>query len=709
MSEKKGKKKEIRKEITKKKKVSATNTAEDKKNSIKVGYGAGEKGKKRTKFGKLPKYARVIIIIILSTVVVTGLGAAGFFIYINSVDNTINSVTTSEVESILAPIEYPQEPVTILILGRDSRDIENDRGRADTIMILYLDPQGGRGSLLSIPRDTLVEIPGYGEDKINAAYAYGGEELMIKTVSNFLDAEINHYITLDFGGFVELIDALGGVDITIDRPLVDPKTGANFSPGNHHFTGEQALSYTRSRSTELGDIGRIQRQQHLFKELLNQKLNIKYLSKVPYYFNTLVENTRTDLDTLTILKYSKAALSFNSDNFKTAIIPSHSDWIKEGTISVQIPDIEEARTMWKRIIAGEPISKYGALYVDIGSISDSMAEDIEYSFEIKVENTGTLTWDKGGDNPVYLSYHWIDFENKEMVIFDGKRSYLPELEVKPGDEAIFNMRVKSPSKAGKYILQIDLVHEGITWFSYQGVLTLERYVVVNIAYSAQYNDNETTPNYVDVGQEFETKVTVKNNGFLLWEHSRKHGRVDLGTHWVNRDTGEVIVWDGNRGLLPIDVSHNEEATVNIKIKAPEKPGRYILQYDMVHERVSWFSEKGVIPLEVNINVGETLDKGVAKSTYIKIFNGNGTGGSAGEFEKYLKVYGFKIYSLANAKNFNFEKSIIIYRRGKKEKAQQLCLVLDSYAMEVYSSKWSYYNTSADLILILGKDYKENMD
>ncbi|GAG69288.1 unnamed protein product [marine sediment metagenome] len=157
-----------------------------------------KKNKNKRGFKKLPLYVRVIIIVLASIIVAGGMGTGGFFLYINSVNRTINSITTSEVENILAPIESPQEPVTILLMGRDSRDVENDSGRADTIMLLYLNPEEGSGVLLSIPRDTLVEIPGYGEDKINHAYAYGGEELMIKTVSSFLDAEINHYVTLDF-------------------------------------------------------------------------------------------------------------------------------------------------------------------------------------------------------------------------------------------------------------------------------------------------------------------------------------------------------------------------------------------------------------------------------------------------------------------------------------------------------------------------------
>jgi len=669
-----------------------------------------EKNKDKRGFKKLPLYIRIIIIVLSSVIFIGGAGAGGIFLYINSVNRTINSITTSKVENILTPIEAPREPITILVLGRDSRDAENDYGRADTIMLFYLDPEEGTGSLLSIPRDTLVEIPGHGADKINAAYAYGGEELMIKTVSSFLDAEINHYVTLDFEGFVQLIDALGGVDITIDRPLVDPKSGANFSAGSHHLTGEQALSYTRSRATELGDIGRIQRQQKLFRELLIQKLNVRYLSSVPYYFNILVENTKTDLDILTILKYSKAALSFNSENFETAIIPSHSDWIENGTISVQIPDIEEARAMWERIISGEPASKYNAEYVEIDKIVDSMIQDTEYRFKIKVKNTGALTWNRNGDNPVYLGYHWIDFNSKEMVVFDGKRSIIPEDGVNADSEVVFDFTIISPSKPGEYILQIDLVHEGITWFSFQGVPPMEKFITVDISYAARYNDGGTTPTYVDKGQEFNAQVKVRNGGFLLWECKVDRHRVSLGTHWINRDTGEMIIWDGNRGLLPEDVSYNEEVIVDIKIKAPDEPGRYILQYDMVHERVAWFSEKGVIPLEVNVDVGRVIDKSITRRTYIIISNGNGISGSAVKFKDYLKVYGFKILGLSNADSYNYEKTVIYYSKENKEKADQLAIIFSSYEMKELSSSIfkEIYGKDADVAIIVGKDYLENI-
>ena len=659
-----------------------------------------DKTKKRT-WLRLRTYQKVLIIVFSALIFIGGCGAGYFFYYVDSVNKTMNQNVTAEIKSTLAPI-------TILLLGTDTRDAENDRGRADTIMLLHINPLEKRASLLSIPRDTLVDIPGYSEDKINAAYALGGEELMIKTVSGFLDAAINHYVTIDFDGFIKLIDALGGVDINMERPIEDPKTGAYFSAGNHHFTGEQALAFTRSRSTEFGDIGRIQRQQLVLKELIKQKLSLKYLSDINDYFNIIVENTRTDLDIMTMLSYAKAALSFGTENIKTAIIPTHPEWIENGTKSVQIPDEEEAKAMWQRVIFGQPMNKYGLEYTSgIENIPDSMGQNKTYFCKLKIKNTGEQQWNRGGESPFYISYHWLDFETKKTVVFDGERTLLPVDTVYSGQEIEFDMKIKSPDKQGNYILQIDMVHEGKAWFSYQGVPPLEKYISVNLEYAATYNDGGSTPKEVAPGEQFITYVIVTNNGFMSWKNNVMD-RVDLGVHWYNRDTREVVVYDSDSGELPGYVENGESATVKMIITAPEKPGRYILAYDLVHETVTWFSQQGVMPLEIDVNVGITLDKSTVKKTSVVIFNGAGIKGAASEFKQYLEKYGFKINDIENARSFNFEQTIIIYKSGKLSNAEQLALILNSYRMEQYSSKWKDYYSSANIIVILGKDYKDNI-
>jgi len=237
-------------------------------------------------------------------------------------------------------------------------------------------------------------------------------------------------------------------------------------------------------------------------------------------------------------------------------------------------------------------------------------------------------------------------DTMEMVVFDGRRSIISDDGVDVGQEAEFDLKIMAPAKPGDYVLQLDLVHEGVTWFSYQGVPPLEKFVSIGVSYSAQYNEDGSTPNYLDPGQECEVEVRVKNTGMSFWESAGKK-RTALGTHWINRDTGEIVEWDGNRGLLDGNTEHDQEAIVKITIKAPDEPGRYILQYDMVHEGTTWFSEQGVIPLEVNIDVGRTLDMSIVKITSVQIFNGNGMAGAAGEAKDALCELGFKIHSLAN--------------------------------------------------------------
>ncbi len=659
-------------------------------------------------FYRLPKYTRIGIIVAASLTILLGAAAGVFFYWLNHLNVTINAVTTSEIESILAPIESPQEPVTVLLLGTDSQD-EDDRGRADSIMLVHLDPQKAEGSLLSVPRDTLIDIPGHGEDKVNAAYAYGGEELMLKTVSQFLDTDINHFVTLDFNGFIQLIDALGGLEVMIERPMDDPKSGTFFSAGVHNLTGEQALAYTRDRSTELGDIGRIQRQQEVFRALLDQKLDVRYLSNIPHYFNILAENTKTDLDIMTILRYSKAVLSFTGDGFQTAIVPTHPDWIEDGTVSVQLPDKEEARAMWKRILAGEPAARYNARYSEVTDIPDLMSSNMTYRIKVKVTNAGGLTWERKSEEGFFLGYHWIDFNSREMVIFDGERSFLPVEELDPGDSAEFYMTVVAPSEPGQYVLQLDMVQENVTWFSYQGVPTYEKLISVDMDYAALYDDFRTTPNYMKPGEKYPVTIWVKNTGSILWENSDDI-QINLGYHWLDRDTRQPVIWDNGRRMHIHHLEPGEDLKRDIHVFAPDQPGRYILQYDLVHETVTWFSEAGIMPLEINVDVGETIDRSITSQTNVFIANGNGISGVAGQMGRYLRGHGFNIVGMGNADSFNYEQTVIYYTEDNKNEADQVALAFNSfYREEVGLEEFvERFGDGAHIGVVVGADYLDNI-
>ena len=165
-------------------------------------------------------------------------------------------------------------PNNVLVLGSDRRPGEK-RGRADTIMLMRYG--GGKAARLSIPRDTLVNIPGVGPSKINAAYAIGGPPLMIETIKQFLGIEVNHLIEVDFKGFPKFVDALGGVNMTFEKCIRSRFEGRThrFPKGENHLNGEEALDVVRIRKNacapEESDLTRARRQQQ-FLEAVKGKM-----------------------------------------------------------------------------------------------------------------------------------------------------------------------------------------------------------------------------------------------------------------------------------------------------------------------------------------------------------------------------------------------------------------------------------------------------
>jgi LCP family protein required for cell wall assembly len=144
--------------------------------------------------------------------------------------------------------------------------------RSDTIMVLHLPAGGGRPVLISLPRDSWVPIPGYGDNKINAAYAFGGPKLLAETVQNVTGLRIEHYMGIGFGGFVRVVNAVGGVRMCLKTPLVDPAAGLHLHKGCQVLTGDEALGFVRSRHDyATQDLQRIQNQR-LFLAALLRKL-----------------------------------------------------------------------------------------------------------------------------------------------------------------------------------------------------------------------------------------------------------------------------------------------------------------------------------------------------------------------------------------------------------------------------------------------------
>jgi LCP family protein required for cell wall assembly len=176
--------------------------------------------------------------------------------------------------------------MNILVMGTDRRSAEQTTGsaataadwvpgaqRTDTIMILHINADRDGASLVSIPRDSWVDVPGHGHNKINAAFSLAGPSLAVETVENLTGVRIDHLAVIDWEGYRSLIDSVGGVDIRVPRTVEDPHNDVVWTKGKHHLNGEQALTYARQRyGLTMGDIDRVKRQQAVLRSLMRSSL-----------------------------------------------------------------------------------------------------------------------------------------------------------------------------------------------------------------------------------------------------------------------------------------------------------------------------------------------------------------------------------------------------------------------------------------------------
>jgi LCP family protein required for cell wall assembly len=212
-------------------------------------------------------------------------------------------------------------PTTMLVIGTDGGS-EPGRGhahRSDSLLLIRTDPDKNRISYLSIPRDLRVEVPGYGAEKINSANQFGGPALTIATVRAVTGLQIQHVVVVDFDGFKDLIDALGGIDITVPKPILSNKfdcpyppkrcttwKGWRFGKGRQHMNGRRALVYSRIRENRLDpsdtDISRTTRQQAVAEAVGNEVASFGTFLKLPFMGDSLAKPVATDLSAWDLMK-----------------------------------------------------------------------------------------------------------------------------------------------------------------------------------------------------------------------------------------------------------------------------------------------------------------------------------------------------------------------------------------------------------------------
>jgi LCP family protein required for cell wall assembly len=276
---------------------------------------------------------RALAIVVALLVVLAGAGAVFGYHYADRLVAKGKRAVAN-----LTPVGSGQ-PMNILLVGSDSRAGLSRRQlgriqtvavpgqRTDSIMILHVSPRRDKAVLVSLPRDLRTEIDGH-TSKINAAFALGGPGLLVKTVEQTTGLPINHYVEIDFAGFVRVVDALGGITLCnrTGHRLDDRYANLHMAPGCHHMSGVEALAFVRARHVD-SDFGRIGRQQEFMRAVvakLERKGNLVDLPELAHIADIATDHLRTDrsLSTGTAIGLARRLRRLDPGSIDMRVYPS---------------------------------------------------------------------------------------------------------------------------------------------------------------------------------------------------------------------------------------------------------------------------------------------------------------------------------------------------------------------------------------------------
>ncbi|MEV6349548.1 LCP family protein [Actinoplanes sp. NPDC051851] len=313
--------------------------------------------------GKRRRRWRIVLYVLLVFVLLGAGGAVAGGLYLKSVEKSVERVDAfSEVPEAARPTKaaVATDALNILMLGSDSRDPDNTQGsRADTIIIAHLTKDRSSAQLISIPRDTWVYVPKAAKNdyadrnaKINASYAWGGIPLVVQTVEKFTGVRIDNVAIVDFGGFKEIIDALGGIDIEVEQDFtsIHPPY-RKFTKGTMHMDGATALDYSRQRKQFAdGDFARIRHQQQVITAILDKGASGGLLGS-PTKLNDFLRATANSVSvdkTMSLVDLASQLRHLRSGNLTFLTNPSKGTGMV-GSESVVFPDKAKDKTLYEAV------------------------------------------------------------------------------------------------------------------------------------------------------------------------------------------------------------------------------------------------------------------------------------------------------------------------------------------------------------------------
>lgn len=311
---------------------------------------------------KRRKRRRVAAIAGVSALAVVLVIAVGALAYMGRLSSSLSAGLDSSLLDALVSTDTPEDPFYVLLMGTDRSEERAESGeygetyRSDSIMLARVDPKKKKATIVSIPRDTQVDLGEYGVGKINAAHFYGGPTLAVKTVSELAGVPISHYAEIDFNGFAEIVDALGGIEVDVPIEIDDPEAGGHLMPGRQTLNGDQALILCRSRHSYddygSGDLYRAANQRVVMAAIAQKMLNSDAVT-IASTVQSLSDCILTDMgiDSIVAIAQSMRGMDASTDIY-TGVAPTESEYQDDAWY--EILDEKEWKAMMKRVDAGQP-------------------------------------------------------------------------------------------------------------------------------------------------------------------------------------------------------------------------------------------------------------------------------------------------------------------------------------------------------------------
>lgn len=356
---------------------------------------------------KKAKRKRIALISLLVAAVLLLGGALAAFAYLAHLENSMQDRVDEDLLNSLVVTDSPEDPFYMLLIGADKSESRESSGkygvyRTDTIILTRVDPKEKTVTMISIPRDTRVYLEGHGYQKINAAYAYGGPSLAVKTVSELAGVDINHYAEVDFDGFKAVVDALGGITVNVPVEIDDHHVGTYVAAGEQTLNGSEALAVARSRHAYdnygNGDQMRAANQRMILMAVMD-KVMTSDVATLTNTVSTLAQYITTDYSISGIIGLAQSMIGINvSEDVYTASAPTNSSY--ENNLWWEILDETAWKAMMERVDQGLPPTEEAIVDEATGTVltttgskegqdesSSSSSENVSLSgVEIAVKN-----------------------------------------------------------------------------------------------------------------------------------------------------------------------------------------------------------------------------------------------------------------------------------------------------------------------------------